>query len=439
MLLSASLEEHERQRLTPFRYVSAAPAYSSVLATNVGARTVEINVAYAQLKDSVISRGIQYANNPVASRGGFMTENFVAESYNLDAVLKETSAPPAIVPAENGSASADILYGEKSASVKVYSDGKSSGKAQLNPAYGDQDRVVPHDQLEEARATLEKLADKNAAKGRTEAAKQQRDVAKKLTDCIKDEQSGVESTPITKKQSTKMADAIKKESDGTVTVDEEKIDQVMDETGVSGRVSGTKWRNELSGLGKAVAIGFGIGVTLSFVAELARVGLDSEQIGDVMFNSLVTGTESGAIAGTAYAAGRGVAYLMDKAGVNLMSSSGRMLNCGVTGVLATAIICVYTFAKAKYGGADDDEALAATGNVAKSSLTILAVTLAMQWAFGGPVTIIVSAGISVVALCWGIATSVHTRQLEARIREFSIEEYKRLIDRRKPIFLANLP
>ena len=422
-----------RQLSASFQY-AAGPVFASELATHTGARTSEINTAFARLKSGVIGRGIQYANNTVASRGGFMAENFVAESYNLDAVLKNIKTPPATVPAENGLASADVVFGSGKASLKFYVNAESSAKAQLNPDYGDQIRIVPADQLEEAKATVNRIADRNVLKARTEVAQQQREVADKISDRIVDK-NGVESTPLTKQQNLDMADAIQRDATGNVTVDESKVDQVMEDTGISGRVRTTKLHNELTGLGLAAAIGLGMGISISLVSGLARVGLDSEQIGDVVFDSLTAGTESGTIAAITYAAGRGATHLMGSAGLNLVSTAGYMVNFATIGILSTSIICVYQFTKSKLNGASTDEALSLTGKTAASSAALLAVSLAAQGIWGGPAGIIVSTGTGLALLIVDTGKTVHARKLEARIREYSIEEYKNIIDSRKPIYI----
>lgn len=425
-------------RLQPsasFQY-AATPVFTSELSTYAGARTSEINATFAKLKGSVIQRGIQYANNTVASRGGFMAENFVAGSYDLDAVLKNIRTSSATVPGETGRASADVVYNGGKASLKFYVNAESSGKAQLNSEYGNQDRVIPADQLDEAKEVVTQIAHRNELKGRTHVAQQQRDVATKLTDRIRDE-NGVESTPLTKQQDLDMAEAIQKDTNGNITIDEAKIDQSMEDTGISGRVRTTKLRNELTGLGIAVAIGLGMGVTLSLVSGLARVGLDSGQIGDVMFDSLMVGTESGTIAAATYAAGRGATYFMESAGLNLMSSAGYMVNFATIGILSTSIVCVYQFTKSKLNGVSTDEALSLTGRTVVSSTAMLAVSLAAQGIWGGPAGIIVSTSAGLALLIVDTGKTVHARKLETRIREYSIEEYKNVIDNEKPLYIMN--
>lgn len=424
-----------RRPSVSFQYV-AAPACTSEFATYAGVRTSEIDTAFARLKGSVIQRGIQYAGNTAPSRGGFMAENFVAESYNLDAVLKNIDTPAATVPGETGRASADVVYDGGKASLKFYRDAESSGKTQLNPEYGDQDRIVPMDQLDEAKAVVNKIADHNELKGRTDVAEGQRAVADKLTDRIRNE-NGIESTPLTKQQDLDMAEAIQRDVNGNVMVDEAKIDQVMDDTGISGRVRATKLRSELTGLGLAAAIGLGMGVTLSLVSGLACAGLDSERIGDVVFDSLAAGMESGSIAAATYATGRGATHLMEVAGLDLLSASGYIANFAALGFLSTSIVCVYQFTKSRLNGASADEALDLTGRTALSSMTMLAVSLAAQGIWGGPAGIIVSTGAGLAVLAVDTGKTVRARRLEERIREYSIEEYKNAIDSKKPIYTMN--
>lgn len=132
--------------------------YSTVTYTN------DVNQAFSDLVANVSRRGMQYANNTVASRGGYMAENFVADSYNLDATIKRSDAPRATVPEENGLSSPDIQYGDEQASLKFYKDAKSSAMRQSDPGYGDQHRIVPSDQVDDAKAELAKKHKKTGLK-----------------------------------------------------------------------------------------------------------------------------------------------------------------------------------------------------------------------------------------------------------------------------------
>lgn len=236
--------------------------YSTVTYTN------DVNQAFSDLVANVSRRGMQYANNTVASRGGYMAENFVADSYNLDATIKRSDAPRATVPEENGLSSPDIQYGDEQASLKFYKDAKSSAMRQSDPGYGDQHRIVPSDQVDDAKAELAKKAQENRAKGRENAATQQ----EKTRDLIDDRihgKDGTESTPMTKKQNDDLSKTIKKDENGNAYVDNEAMDKVMEDTGIKGKVKNAIRKNEIQGLASAVAIGAGIGFTIGFAVSLA--------------------------------------------------------------------------------------------------------------------------------------------------------------------------
>lgn len=415
---------------------TATPIYTSTLATYTGTRISEINTAFVRLKGGVIQRGIQYASNTVASRGGYMAENFVAESYNLDAVLKNIDTPVATVPGETGRASADVIYNGGEASLKFYSNAKSSGMAQLNPEYGNQDRIVPMDQLNDAKIAVNEIANKNEQKGRIDVAEEQRTIANKLTDRIRNK-NGVESTPLTKQQDMSLADAIQKDADGNIVVNEAKIDQVLEDTGISERIRTMKLRNELTGLGLAVAIGLGLGVTMSLISNLARMGLGREQIDDAVFDSLASGMESGTIAAVTYVAGRGTTYFMESVGLDILSASRYMANFAVVGILSITIVCAYQFTKLRINGVGTKEALNCIGKTALSSMTMLAVSFAAQGIWGGPTGIIVSTSVGLTILVVDTGKTIHAQKLENCIREYSIEEYKDAIDSRKSIYIMS--
>ena len=48
----------------------------------------------------------------------------------------------------------DIQYGDEQASLKFYKDAKSSAMRQSDPGYGNQHRIVPSDQVDDAKAEL---------------------------------------------------------------------------------------------------------------------------------------------------------------------------------------------------------------------------------------------------------------------------------------------
>lgn len=68
--------------------------------------THDVNQAFSDLVANVSRRGMQYANNTVASRGGYMAENFVADSYNFwtSGILNRIPPYPQISESDRASA-----------------------------------------------------------------------------------------------------------------------------------------------------------------------------------------------------------------------------------------------------------------------------------------------------------------------------------------------
>lgn len=393
----------------------------------VFAQTQRIDRSYAQLKESIITRGRTYARNPIASRRGFVAENFIAESYNVDATIQKSS-DRAYVPESNADASPDIVYdhGNKEASVKYYRDSEASAKAQTNPKYADQTRLVPKDQSEKAKEYLEQLAKKNEAKGRTNAAEIQRDTAKKIDSKIKGK-GGVESTELTKKQADKLAEAFKTDEHGNTTVDHGKIDEVLRDTGLEQKVRRAKLVNELKGLGIAAAIGFGVAATITTVVELAQSGIAAANFDRIVSNGAIAGVESAALSIASYGVNKATTEILRSLKVDLLTNGGYTVNFAAAGILSIALFSTYTYLKLKLQGEDTSQALKTVGKQAMYSLSVLAVSVIAQGIYGGGAGIIVSSAIGLFYMAYQVGQTVHRRRVANRIKEFSIEQYKPML------------
>ena len=103
---------------------------------------------------------------------------------------------------------------ENSLRVRAFSSSNASFSRHIFiVAYGNQHRIVPSDQVDDAKAELAKKAQENRAKGRESAATQQ----EKTRDLIDDRihgKDGTESTPMTKKQNDDLSKTIKKDENG---------------------------------------------------------------------------------------------------------------------------------------------------------------------------------------------------------------------------------
>lgn len=388
-------------------------------------QTDNINIAFENLKNEVTKRGVQYANNTTATRGGLMAENFVAETYNLDAVIKK-SPDRAIVPASNANGSPDIIYdsGNKQASLKFYKDAESSAKRQTDPKYGEQERIIPQDQLENGKEVLDTLADKNTKKGRYDAANQQLKTKELMNDKIVGS-NGEESTPLSKSDDMKLAEAISKDGN----VDNKKINEVLENTGVTSKVKKSIITNELKGIGISLAIGLGTGFAIGFVVSLAQSGVNP----DCLKNSFVSGLKSGGIGLISsvvnYGIGRCVAFAVNKTIIKNISEKfaeevlkkiSHLCTTAIAGSLTIIAFSVYQFTRLKIMGFSTKESIIRVGKSAGVQFVILAVNLIFQAIWGYSAGFVVSIIGGVVITGYYIYSFNHERDLQKRIQLYAI-------------------
>lgn len=393
--------------------------------------TKDVNEAYSQLVESVTRRGLQYAKNTVASRGGYMAENFVADSYNLDAVIKGADVPRASVPEVNTLGSADIQYGDQEASLKFYKDAESSAMRQSDPNYGNQNRIVPSDQVNDAKEILRRRAEKNQQKGRTEAAAIQEKAEGLIDDRIRGEK-GVESTPMTKEQNNDLAKAIKTDEEGSGYVDQEQMEKVLKNTGIKDKVKAAIQKSELRGLGIAAAVGVGVGFTIGFAVSLAQAGITPDSIK----YALVNGGKAGVTAGLQSAAGYGIGKTIGQIASNglqgLVAESitevtenvVKMCNMAAVGTVTILVFSTVSFIKMIHKGESLKTAAIQVGKQTLFSLSLLAVGIAAQGIFGGAAGMIVSVGTGIIFVTYAIMDANHQRQMGERLKVYMIEKCK---------------
>lgn len=185
--------------------------------------------------------------------------------------------------------------------------------------------------------------------------------------------------------------------------------------------------NELMSAGISAVIGFGTGFTLSFVIELVRTGISSENISNALLNSSKTGFEMGILSLGTYSAGRVVSYAMQDIGIDILTKTGALVNMTVVGVMSIAIICTYQCVKLHIYGELNKASFLQISRQAAFSLSILAVSIAAQGIFGGPAGVIASASLGLLFLGKNIAELVHNREIEEKLHSYMIEQYKLII------------
>ncbi|WP_155829950.1 hypothetical protein [Butyrivibrio sp. AC2005] len=152
--------------------------------------------AIKQVEDNINNH--PYRGQDIAHFKGYVAEEWHAATFNVDAVARG-SDDRATVLHSNAADSVDIELGSGDKySAKVYSDGEKSAVAQakLNPdthkaAYKDQYRLVPHDQLDDAKIKAHREMLRNA-ETRPEVSEANKETEKMLTDVVKNDE-GVKS------------------------------------------------------------------------------------------------------------------------------------------------------------------------------------------------------------------------------------------------------
>ena len=190
------------------------------------------------------------------------------------------------------------------------------------------------------------------------------------------------------------------------------------------------FKNELLGLGIAVAIGAGVGMTIGFIVSLAQSGVTPESIKFAAIEGAKSGVESGVMAAVGYGIGRtigdvaskAISGLLENIGVKITEDISKMVNMGSVGALTIAVFSAYQFIKLKKKGISTREALIRVGKQALLSLSLLAVSIAAQGIWGGYAGIIVSTSIGLIFITSAVLDSVNQRHFAEKLRVYTIEK-----------------
>ena len=190
------------------------------------------------------------------------------------------------------------------------------------------------------------------------------------------------------------------------------------------------FKNELRGLGIAVAIGAGIGLTIGFITTLAQNGISPDSLRHAAATGLKGGLESGIMSAVGYGIGRtigdiasqAITRIIENIGIAVTENITKMVSMGVVGTLTITVFSVYQFVKLKIKGVSTREALIQTGRQALFSLSILAVSIAAQGVWGGAAGIIVSVSAGIIMITYSVVDSIHQRQFADYIRIYTINK-----------------
>lgn len=192
------------------------------------------------------------------------------------------------------------------------------------------------------------------------------------------------------------------------------------------------FKNEIQGLAIAVAIGLGVGFTISAITTLAQSGITPDSLKHAVAEGCKGGLESGVLSAVGYGIGRtagqvasnALAGVIENTGIAITENVSRMINMAAVGTLTTAVFSAYQFIKLKQQGMATKEALIHTGKQALLSLSILAVSIAAQGIWGGYAGIIVSCTFGFILISCTVVKTVRQLQFADEIRVYTINKCK---------------
>lgn len=190
------------------------------------------------------------------------------------------------------------------------------------------------------------------------------------------------------------------------------------------------FKNEIKGLGLAVAIGAGVGLTIGFITTLAQSGITPDTLKLATVEGLKSGTESGLMSAVGYGIGRiigevtsqAISGVLESVGTTITKNISKMVNMGVVGALTVVVFSTYQFMKLKIKGVATREALIQTGKQVLFSLSLLAISIAAQGIWGGAAGIIVSVSIGIIVITYSVADTVYQRHFAEKIWMYTIEK-----------------
>ena len=177
-------------------------------------------VEQCRLTDTIMATDARISGGaPLATRAGFVAEELHAETFNLDAILKDkdvraftdrySNSPLGTNDPVNDIAIVKDGQQVQGAQSKYYKTGQKTANAfreygsDGKPHYQETDSMVcPSDQLSDVKDAARKTEIKNQ-ETRPQVSKAAREVQEKVTDRLKED--GVESRPVTKKEAETIA------------------------------------------------------------------------------------------------------------------------------------------------------------------------------------------------------------------------------------------
>ena len=191
-------------------------------------------------------------------------------------------------------------------------------------------------------------------------------------------------------------------------------------------------KENLTGLGVAVAIGFGTGFAIGFIVSLAQNGINPNSMKYAFVAGAKQGITSGVMASSSFAIGKTVGAMASKAltksikslvsantAEKTMHKIVELCDMGSVGALVTIAFAVYEFSKLKHLGYSTRESLLRAGKSAALSFSILLISMVAVWAGAPGIAVSIVAGI--VMTGFSVAKVFHDKKICKQITHYSIE------------------
>lgn len=183
------------------------------------------------------------------------------------------------------------------------------------------------------------------------------------------------------------------------------------------------WKNELSGIGLAAAIGLGVGFTISVATTLAQHGVSVDSLKQAMGIGLKVGTETSVLSTITHSIVRGMGESIsnsiaqigiDRFGMEATKNLFKMCQLGVVGAISSIVFSTWVFVKLKYQGYEFKYAISKAAKSLSYSLGILFISIMAQGLWGGHAGIIVSISIGVFMITYHVIKKGCGRMLYER-------------------------
>ena len=189
-------------------------------------------------------------------------------------------------------------------------------------------------------------------------------------------------------------------------------------------------KNELFGVGAAIAIGFGVGFTVGFIAQLAQNNLSVESVRTATIAGIKSGATTAVIGGISYGLTRTIGEVatgvltnaITNLGIEVTKNIGKMCSMGAIGMLSIVLFSTYQFIQLKRMGYDTKDALIRVGKQALFSLTVLFVSIVAQGIWGSHAGLIVSTSIGLIVVSYKTIQTVQNRLIYQKVQLYTINK-----------------